>query len=78
MFNKFEAIKTLNGPYNYVDFFLSVLKQMPLFPLIPSSSQRLSNFFLEVTLPFSFTSKIYLDWSDLVQFVWMYVVRRGW
>ena len=34
--NKFEAIKTFYGPLNYTDFFCSVLKQMPVFPLIPS------------------------------------------
>ena len=34
--NKFEITKTLNEPLNYADFFCSVLKQMPLFPMIPS------------------------------------------
>ena len=34
--NKFEITKTLYEPLNYADFFCSVLKQMPLFPMIPS------------------------------------------
>ena len=34
--NKFEITKTLHEPLNYADFFCSVLKQMPLFPVIPS------------------------------------------
>ena len=33
------------------------------------------NLFLKVILPFSFISKIYLDLSDTVQFLWMSVVR---
>ena len=33
---KFEITKTLYEPLNYADFFCSVLKQMPLFPMIPS------------------------------------------
>ena len=36
------------------------------------------NLFLKVILPFSFISKIYLDLSDTVQFLWMSVVCRGW
>ena len=34
--NKFEITKTLYEPLNYAVFFCSVLKQMPLFPMIPS------------------------------------------
>ena len=34
--NKFEITKTLYEPLNYADFFCSVLKQMPLFPMIHS------------------------------------------
>ena len=34
--NKFEITKTLYEPLNYAHFFCSVLKQMPLFPMIPS------------------------------------------
>ena len=34
--NKFEITKTLYAPLNYAVFFCSVLKQMPLFPMIPS------------------------------------------
>ena len=40
--NKFEAIKTFYGPLNYTDFFCSVLKQMPVFPLIPSVLSEIS------------------------------------
>ena len=40
--NKFEAIKTIYGPLNYTDFFCSVLKQMPVFPLIPSVLSEIS------------------------------------
>ena len=40
--NKFEAIKTFYGPLNYTDFFCSVLKQMPMFPLIPSVLSEIS------------------------------------
>ena len=39
---KFEAIKTFYGPLNYTDFFCSVLKQMPVFPLIPSVLSEIS------------------------------------
>ena len=40
--NKFEAIKTFYGPLNYTDFFCSVLKQMPVFPLLPSVLSEIS------------------------------------
>ena len=40
--NNFEAIKTFYGPLNYTDFFCSVLKQMPVFPLIPSVLSEIS------------------------------------
>ena len=40
--NKFEAIKTFYGPLNSTDFFCSVLKQMPMFPLIPSVLSEIS------------------------------------
>ena len=40
--NKFEAIKTFYGPLNYTNFFCSVLKQMPVFPLIPSVLSEIS------------------------------------
>ena len=40
--NKSEAIKTFYGPLNYTDFFCSVLKQMPVFPLIPSVLSEIS------------------------------------
>ena len=40
--NKFEAIKTFYGPLNYTDFFCSVLKQMPVFPQIPSVLSEIS------------------------------------
>ena len=40
--NKFEAIKTFYGPLNYTDFFCSVLKQMAVFPLIPSVISEIS------------------------------------
>ena len=40
--NKFEDIKTFYGPLNYTDFFCSVLKQMPVFPLIPSVLSEIS------------------------------------
>ena len=40
--NKFEAIKTLEGPLNYAHFFCSVLKQMPPFPVTPSVLSEIS------------------------------------
>ena len=40
--NKFEAIKIFYGPLNSTDFFCSVLKQMPMFPLIPSVLSEIS------------------------------------
>ena len=40
--NKFEDIKTFYGPLNYTDFFCSVLKQMAVFPLIPSVISEIS------------------------------------
>lgn len=56
----------------------TVVKNDDTASLSKRKNETLFNFFLEVTLPFSFTSKLCLDSSDVVQSVWMSVVRKGW
>ena len=66
--NKFEAIKALYGPQNYADFFRSVLKQMPLFPLILSLPSEIIQFLSRshIAVFLHIENLLGLEWYSLV------------